>query len=251
MAVEPALSVLDTGSSEGSSFARLPDDVLTYVFSFLPPYSLRSAAATNRWWLRVLWLAPKPVRRRASWRHRWTAAGAGASIQNDPAVCTGGGTWHPGGVALASSLLLSTHTDVRFRLVIETAAPGDLLMGITQRLPDDALAGSVGDLDLWSPLEMGYHYIMGRTSEAAGVGDEVRSSDIRRILVCQKIRVCWKARAAQLNARGCCPFSALLALLWDQYFTAGAHGGAVTQTQTTPRVDRQSTMASMVVHQGI
>eukprot|EP01047_Picozoa_sp_COSAG01_P005596 COSAG01_NODE_193_length_22433_cov_91.669114_20_plen_102_part_00 len=43
------------------------------------------------------------------WCHRWTAAGAGATIgASDLAVCRGGGTWHPGGVAVATTFKLRT-----------------------------------------------------------------------------------------------------------------------------------------------
>jgi hypothetical protein len=132
-----APQALPAGDLDGGGFAGLPEDVLSCLFSFLPAYSLRAAAATNRAWRRALQLAPEPLRRRAAWRHCWSMAGAGAAIAAvDRAVCTGGGTWHPGGVAVASSLLLSTQTDAGFRLVVESAAPGDLLMGITQQLPE-------------------------------------------------------------------------------------------------------------------
>ena len=187
-ALEPVV-VLDTAPVEmgsSSGFARLPEDVLNFIFWFLPPYSLRSAAATNRVWRRALQLAPKPIRQRAAWRHRWTAAGAGATIESDPTVCTGGGTWHPGGVALASTMLLSTQTLLQFRLVVESASPGDLLMGITQHFPDRNSSGTSDDANVCSPLEMGYHYIMGRSSAAAGIGHEVRSDAFMPIVLARK-----------------------------------------------------------------
>jgi hypothetical protein len=151
-------------AAAAKGFANLPDDVLGYVFSLLSAYSLRAAASTNQTWCRALKLAPKPVRRRAAWMHHWTAAGAGAWIHpRDAAVCTGGGTWHPGGIAVASSLQLSSSTNGSFRLVVESAAKGDLLMGITQ-----LLAGRAGTP---APLDMGYHYILGRSGATAGLDE--------------------------------------------------------------------------------
>lgn len=186
-------------------FADLPDDALNTIYMLLPAYSLRAAAASNTAWLLALRRAALPIRRRASWLHHWTMAGAGASIQRaDAAVCTGDGTWHPGGVALASTLHLSTGQDSGFRLVVEDAAPGDLLMGITLLQPDAgpsaasgaggsggsvagsggaedggdgdaggegaagahaAAAGAVGGV---APLEMGYHFMMGRRFDQDG-----------------------------------------------------------------------------------
>jgi hypothetical protein len=109
-------------------------------------------------------------------------------------VCTGDGGWTPGGVALASSLHLSSGADGGFRLIVEDATPGDLLMGITQFQPTATPAASDGDgiesvgandgqggeVGVGSngaaaagggerpPLEMGYHYLMGRRFDADG-----------------------------------------------------------------------------------
>ena len=118
-----------------------------------------------------------PVRRRACWLHEWTSVGAGAIIQRtDSAVCAGDGAWHPGGVALASALHLSRAQDYSgFRLIIEGAPGGDLLMGITQQTSqqpgvqpiasdDDGEGGAEGT----QILETGYHYIMGRRLGADG-----------------------------------------------------------------------------------
>ena len=177
------------------NFADLPEDALNSIYALLPAYSLRAAAASNTAWFRALKQAPQPVRWRASWLHHWTLSGAGASIQRaDPAVCTGDGTWSPGGVALASTLHLSRAQHSGFRLVIEDAAPGDLLMGITLHQPDapasaagaaaagtaaaSACAAAAGDDGGVPPanggppppplLEMGYHFIMGRSMDADG-----------------------------------------------------------------------------------
>ena len=153
----------------GSFFGALPEDVLSDVYAVLPAYSLRAAAATNRAWCNALKAAPDAVRRRARWLHRWTAAGAGASIHSDPSVCSGGGTWHPGGVALASTLRLSTEADAGFRLVLEDPAPGDLLMGITLHPPDPEPAQLAAEADGSDPLDMGYHFLLGRNSHSAGL----------------------------------------------------------------------------------
>ena len=224
---------------EGSVFARLPEDVTNCLLSFLSSYSLRAVAATNRAWRRALQLAPEHLQKRANWKHRWTAAGAGATIETDPAVCTGGGTWHPGGVALASTMLLSTQIDCQFRLIIDRVGPGDLLMGITQYHPEISMNGS-GE-QTCRLLEMGYHYIMGRTSTAGGVDDEV-SSYLFTMFV----------RASDLKARVenglLLAFSRMGARLYDRYSTADVHGGVATQTQATPRVDPQLTTELMVAH---
>ena len=161
------------------NFAALPEDALSNIYALLPAYSLRAAAAVNAAWCHALWRAPVPVRQRASWRHHWTRAGGGASIGfgADSAVCTGDGTWH-GGVALASTLRLSSAQDSGFRLVVEAAAPGDLLMGITLH-PEAATpaasadggsggVGGGGGPGGPTPLEMGYNYMMGRRCDADG-----------------------------------------------------------------------------------
>eukprot|EP00312_Isochrysidales_sp_CCMP1244_P033817 CAMPEP_0202766266 /NCGR_PEP_ID=MMETSP1388-20130828/30144_1 /ASSEMBLY_ACC=CAM_ASM_000864 /TAXON_ID=37098 /ORGANISM="Isochrysis sp, Strain CCMP1244" /LENGTH=149 /DNA_ID=CAMNT_0049434885 /DNA_START=73 /DNA_END=518 /DNA_ORIENTATION=+ len=126
--------------------ADLPEDLLSgSIYPLLPAYSLRAAAATSNSWRRALIQAPPAVRRRASWRHGWTETGAGASRHPvDFAVCAADGSWHPGGAALASSLHFSVGEDVGFRLIIEEAAPGDLLMGITLLTGIAAAAVEVG-----------------------------------------------------------------------------------------------------------
>ena len=168
------------------AFADLPADALSSIFMLLPAFSLRAAAASNKAWCLALRQAPLPIRRRAAWLHYWTAAGAGAAIQRaDSAVCTGDGKWSPGGVALGT-LQLSKGKDAGFRLVVEDAAPGDLLMGITLHQPSvaaaapsasdvgggdgaaAAAAGAAGDSGGMPPLEMGYHFIMGRRLDADG-----------------------------------------------------------------------------------
>ena len=162
-------------------FAQLTEDVLGRIFALLPAYSLRAAAASNSAWCHALRRASELIRRRASWQHHWTAASTGASIgRADSAVCTGGGTWSPGGVALASTLQLSRAQRSAFRLVVDEYAPGDLLMGITlQRSETASQLGSsssetspmITDDDdevTSSLLEMGYNYIMGRRLDAKG-----------------------------------------------------------------------------------
>ena len=148
-------------------FAGLPEDALISIYMLLPAYSLRAAAASNTAWHRALQQAPRLVRWRAGWLHHWTLAGAGACIQStDAAVCAGDGSWTPCGVALATTLHMSTAQDSGFRLVVEDAAPGDLLMGITLFQPgvgDDGATPRLEEL-----LEMGYHYIMGRRIDADG-----------------------------------------------------------------------------------
>ena len=155
-------------------FSDLPEDALICIFSLLPSISLRACAVTNKAWSRALERAPEPVRRRAYWLHQWTAAGAGASIQPpDSTVCSGGGTWHPGGVALASTLQLSTQADAGFRLVVDGASAGDLLVGITLlhgAVAKPAAAGTACAVDAprsaalgadtSPPLEMGYEYML-------------------------------------------------------------------------------------------
>ena len=175
-------------------FADLPEDALLSIYALLPTYSLRAAAASNKAWCRALRRSPILVRQRADWLHHWTCSGAGASIQRtDSAVCAGDGKWTPGGVALATTLQLSRGQDAGFRLVVEDAAPGDLLMGITLHQPvppspDDTApppasdfgsggvgvggggsgvgdgAGGAGAAAAgFAPLlEMGYHSLMGR-----------------------------------------------------------------------------------------
>ena len=151
------------------SFAELPEDAMSSIYTLLPAHSLRAAAASNTAWCHALRRAPQAVRSRAGWLHCWTSAGAGASIQHtDSAVCSGDGSWSPGGVALASTLPLSRTQDSGFRLVVEDAAPGDLLMGITLHQPEAAGAAAGGDDGRMSLLEMGYHYIMGRRLGADG-----------------------------------------------------------------------------------
>ena len=147
-------------------FAHLPQDALIGIYTFLPSYSLRAAAATNKCWSHALRQAPLPVRQRAAWRHRWTRVGAGASLQHpDSCVCTCDGTWSPGGVVLSTTLRLSLGRDAGFRLVVEDVAPGDLLMGITLHRPDDDEGLRVRHQRL---IDTGYHYIMGRHLEADG-----------------------------------------------------------------------------------
>ena len=93
-------------------FAELPEDALCTIYALLPAFSLRAAAASNKAWCRALRRSPLPTRRRADWLHRWTVTGAGASIhQPDSAVCAGDGKWTPGGVALATTLQLSSAQD--------------------------------------------------------------------------------------------------------------------------------------------
>lgn len=162
-------------------FAELPEDALCTIYALLPASSLRAAAASNSAWCRALRASNTVTRRRASWLHHWTDASAGASLQRgDTAVCTGDGSWHPGGVALATTLHLCKRKDSGFRLSVEAAAPGDLLMGITLHMPDTATplaALNPGTSDGGSspppppptpPLEMGYHYMMGRRLDADG-----------------------------------------------------------------------------------
>jgi hypothetical protein len=164
-------------------FADMPEDALSSIYALLPAYSLRAAAATNSAWCRALRQAPQHIRRRASWMHHWTVASTGASIWcADSAVCTGDGTWSPGGVALATTLQLSRAQTSGFRLVVEDAAPGDLLMGITLLHPEAATpvasssggSGATGvaavdnDVATSSLLEMGYNFIMGRGLDANG-----------------------------------------------------------------------------------
>ena len=113
------------------------------------------------------------IRRRACWRHEWTSVGAGAVIQRaDSAVCAGDGSWHPGGVALASALQLSRAQDYSgFRLIIDTASGRDLLMGITEQPGvQPTTSGDVGEgtAEGTPILKMGYHYIMGRRLGADG-----------------------------------------------------------------------------------
>ena len=105
----------------------VPEDVLICIFDQLPPCSLRAAATSNKAWCSALRRSPESIRRRASWLHHWTTAG-GASIRHvDPAVCTGDGTWHPGGVALSATLHLSRRPpDTGFRLIVEDASAGCL-----------------------------------------------------------------------------------------------------------------------------
>ena len=186
-------------------FADLPEDALNSIYTLLPAFSLRAAAASNKAWCRVLRRSPLSIRQRADWLHHWTSAGAGASIQHtDSAVCAGDGKWTPGGVVLSTTLHLTRGQDVGFRLVVEDAAPGDLLMGITlhQSMPppsdDTALpaasdggdggagGGDGGDVGVGDGgaggaggagaepsglaplLEMGYHFLMGRRLDANG-----------------------------------------------------------------------------------
>ena len=150
-------------------FAGLHEDALDTIYALLSSCSLRAAAATNSAWCRALRRSPQHVRRRASWPHEWTLAGAGALIQHkDGAVCAGDGTWE-GGVALASTLKLSRAHASGFRLVIEVAAPGDLLMGITRYQPEvDGIVGAGDGVEELSLLDMRYHYIMGRRIDANG-----------------------------------------------------------------------------------
>lgn len=97
-------------------------------------------------------------------------AGAGATVDaHDPAICSGAGTWHPGGVVLAPGLALSTEDDVSWRLSIEVGAPGDILIGIIRmprKGPPDisAEAEAIGLLD-----KLGYDYIMGREGAPASI----------------------------------------------------------------------------------
>ena len=158
-------------------YAELPEDALCTIYALLPAFSLRAAAASNSAWCRALRGAGPATRRRASWVHHWTDASVGASIQPaDTAVCTGDGSWHPGGVALAATLHLRKGQDSGFRLTVDAAAPGDLLMGITllqpEATPPAAAALDVGISDRGAPphppLEMGYHYMMGRRLDAVG-----------------------------------------------------------------------------------
>ena len=98
--------------TDSPDFAELPEDALCSIYHLLPAFSLRAAAASNKAWCRALRRSPLPTRRRADWLHRWTVTGAGASIhQPDSAVCAGDGKWTPGGVALATTLQLSTAQD--------------------------------------------------------------------------------------------------------------------------------------------
>ena len=158
-------------------FAELPEDALYTIYALLPAWSLRAAAASNSAWHRALMASGPAVLARAAWMHHWTEASAGASIQRaDTAVCTGDGSWHPGGVALATTLQMCKGQDTGFRLCVEAAAPGDLLMGITLRRSDAAtpVAAPAATFDgaTSSPppttLEMGYHYMMGRRLDADG-----------------------------------------------------------------------------------
>ena len=179
-------------------FADLPEDALLSIYALLPACSLRAAAASNKAWCRALRRSPLLVRQRADWLHHWTCSGAGASIKRtDSAVCAGDGKWTPGGVALATTLQLSRGQDAGFRLVVEDAAPGDLLMGITLHQPvppssDDTAPPSASDgggsgvgvsdggvgvgdggagaaaAGLAPLLEMGYHFLMGRSVDANG-----------------------------------------------------------------------------------
>ena len=148
-------------------YAVLPEDVLINIYMLLPACSLRAAAASNKVWYRALQQAPSPLHQRAAWLHHWTFAGAGARIWPvDSDVCAGDGSWTPCGVALATTLLLSRAQDSGFRLVVEDAAPGDLLMGITLHRPgvgDDGATPRLEEL-----LQMGYHYMLGRRIDADG-----------------------------------------------------------------------------------
>lgn len=152
-----------------SDFAGLPEDALITIYTFLPAFSLRSAAASNTAWCRALRRAPLLIRQRASWLHHWTLAGAGATIQQpDSAVCTGDGNWTPGGLALASTVHLTRAQNTGFRFVVEDAAPGDLLMGLTLHQPDTAAPPAAAGALLEQLLGMGYHYMMGRRIDADG-----------------------------------------------------------------------------------
>lgn len=197
------LGKVPPAGAEPPDFRHLPEDALIMIYTLLPPYSLRAAAMSNAAWRHALTRAPQHVRHRAAWLHHWTVGSAGACIQRaDSAVCTGDGTWHPGGVALAGTLQLSITSNAGFRLVCEHAAPGDLLMGITLHQPAVAppsaasdsqgscggMGGSTdgsGDSDGgagegggngacmatsmdYKYLEMGYHYLMGRGLDADG-----------------------------------------------------------------------------------
>ena len=108
----PGLSGSPTTMTDSPDFAELPEDALCVIYALLPAFSLRAAAASNKAWCCALRRSPLPIRRRADWLHRWTVTGAGASIhQPDSAVCAGDGKWTPGGVALATTLQLSTAQD--------------------------------------------------------------------------------------------------------------------------------------------
>eukprot|EP00966_Prymnesium_polylepis_P016711 385514-Prymnesium_polylepis.1 len=81
---------MPTTTAPEHDFARLPEDLLSSIYTLLPARSLRAAAASNTAWCRALRLAPVSVRRRADWLHEWTSAGAGAFIElADAAVCAG------------------------------------------------------------------------------------------------------------------------------------------------------------------
>ena len=159
------------------SFASLPDEAQDVVLSMLSSYDLRACCVASKAWQRAILRAPEAVRHRASWLHQWTAADAGALIEGDRAVCTGAGTWHPGGVSVATTLHLSTKRDMAFRLIIEKASSGDILAGITLHTatqPGPTVHSRAEQPSLESYhgtrlLGMGYDYIMGRTGEYGGV----------------------------------------------------------------------------------
>eukprot|EP01052_Picozoa_sp_SAG31_P000072 SAG31_NODE_2_length_46263_cov_45.908043_42_plen_294_part_00 len=158
----PPLTGASWCCSGAPSSSSLPADALVCIFDLLPPSSLRACAVANKAWRDALQCAPETVRRRAGWLHRWTAAAAGASVcKGYGDVVRGGGSWHPGGVAISATLHLSAAQNVSFRIVVEVASPGDLLVGITRL--ECAAPQTIHSADL-TLLCMGYDYIMGRSS---------------------------------------------------------------------------------------
>jgi len=101
--------------------------------------------------------APETIRRQANNMVCWSGFGGGSKAELcDAAVASGGGTWHPGGVAVAN-LPLRNISSTSFRFVLERpCASGDLLLAIT-RCSEDS-----GQVALQDALDTGYCFIMGR-----------------------------------------------------------------------------------------
>jgi len=134
------------------------------VFANLRAADLRSAAAACGALQQELQRAPHDVRWCAQSLVRWSACGGGAHVdERDPAVVIGGGTWHPGGVAVAD-LRLTNAWRGAWRFVLERGARrGDLLFGITR------VDAGKSSLELEEALATGYGFIMGRKLAPASI----------------------------------------------------------------------------------
>jgi len=134
------------------------------ICPFLYSAALRYLARVCPAFCLALRHAPEEIRRRGNNLVCWSEFGGGSQVELcDAAVALGGGTWHPGGVAVAD-LPLRDRSSISFRFVLERpCASGDLLLGITRCFEDSS------QIALQAALDTGYCFIMGRELAPASI----------------------------------------------------------------------------------